>query len=79
MRLSTMSMHIYKGKTGHETLYVRVQCSTVNCKTLYIYIVGFQVMETLLLEDDAKLEQARAGRAKTICWATARMYRLSSG
>ena len=36
-------------------------------------------METLLLEDDAKLEQARTRRARTICWATARMYRLSSG
>ena len=59
--------------------HYRVQCSTVNCKTIHIYIVGFQVMETLLLEDDAKLEQARTRRAKTICWATARMYRLSSG
>jgi hypothetical protein len=36
-------------------------------------------METLLLEDDAKLEQARTRRARTICCATARMYRLSSG
>ena len=36
-------------------------------------------METLLLEDDAKLEQARTRCARTICWATARMYRLSSG
>ena len=59
--------------------HYRVQCSTVNCKTIHIYIVGFQVMETLLLEDDAKLEQARTRRARTICWATARMYRLSSG
>ena len=43
------------------------------------FIVGFQVMESLLLEDDADLEQARARRSKTTCWATARMYKLSSG
>ena len=78
MRLSTMSMHIQRQNCSWNIIGFSVQRLTAKLY-IYIYIVGFQVMETLLLEDDAKLEQARTRRAKTICWATARMYRLSSG
>ena len=76
IRLSTMSMNIQRQNCSWNIRGFSIQRLTAK---LYIYIVGFQVMETLLLEDDAKLEQARTRRAKTICWATARMYRLSSG
>jgi hypothetical protein len=72
MRLSTMSMHIQRQNCSWNIIGFSVQRLTAR---LYSWLPGDGNASV------GRRRQVGAGnrRARTICWATARMYRLSSG